>query len=337
MSLVTNISDLAVRVATEIKSLRVLINGNASDLNALTTTAKSNLVAAINELDAAVTAASQSGGASIDDNAIAASTTWSSTKINTTIDNDVAAAVSGLVNGAPLALDTLKELADALEAADESEEIAIILTALDNRVRFDAAQTLTGAQQVQARANIGAGTSDLTIGTTGTTAKAGDYVPSWGEITSKPTTFDPTTHGHAWGEITGKPATFAPSTHSHPSSEITDATSLGRSLITAVDAAAARTAIGAGTSNLVIGTTAGTAKDGAYQPTWAQVTGKPTTFAPTAHTHTASQISDATVAGRAVITATDATAIRNYIGAQPAADIGDTTTDFAAQFVAGLA
>ncbi|MCC3722174.1 head fiber protein [Staphylococcus haemolyticus] len=29
------------------------------------------------------------------------------------------------------------------------------------------------------------------IGTTATTAKAGDYVPAWSEITSKPTTFAP--------------------------------------------------------------------------------------------------------------------------------------------------
>ncbi len=46
--------------------------------------------------------------------------------------------------------------------------------------------------------------------------------------------------------------------------------------------AEARSAIGAGTgnSNLEIGTTASTAKAGNYQPTWAQVTGKPSTFAP---------------------------------------------------------
>ena len=41
------------------------------------------------------------------------------------------------------------------------------------------------------------------------------------------------------------------------------------------NAAAARQAIGAGTSNLAIGTTASTAKAGNYHPTWAQVTGKP--------------------------------------------------------------
>lgn len=45
-------------------------------------------------------------------------------------------------------------------------------------------------------------------------------------------------------------------------------------------AADARTAIGAGTSNLALGTTSSTAKAGDYQPTWAQVSGKPSTFAP---------------------------------------------------------
>lgn len=62
------------------------------------------------------------------------------------------------------------------------------------------------------------------------------------------------------------------------SSNITDATTTGRSVLTATDAAAARSAIGAGTgnSNLAIGTTASTAKAGDYVPAWSEVTGKPT-------------------------------------------------------------
>ena len=50
-TLQTRLQDLATRIATEVKALRTLINGNAADLTALTTTAKSNLVAAINEVD----------------------------------------------------------------------------------------------------------------------------------------------------------------------------------------------------------------------------------------------------------------------------------------------
>lgn len=46
------------------------------------------------------------------------------------------------------------------------------------------------------------------------------------------------------------------------SSQITDATTVGKAVLTAADAAAARTAIGAGTSSLVIGTTSTTAMAG---------------------------------------------------------------------------
>lgn len=53
--------------------------------------------------------------------------------------------------------------------------------------------------------------------------------------------------------------------------DITDATTVGRNVLTAADAAAARTAIGAGTSNLAVGTTASTAKAGNYTPTSAEV------------------------------------------------------------------
>lgn len=50
-----------------------------------------------------------------------------------------------------------------------------------------------------------------------------------------------------WADISGKPATFAPDTHTHTAAQISDATALGRSVLTAASAAAARTAIGATT------------------------------------------------------------------------------------------
>lgn len=49
MSLATRLTDLSTRISTEFKSLRTLINGNQADLSSLNTSAKSNLVAAINE------------------------------------------------------------------------------------------------------------------------------------------------------------------------------------------------------------------------------------------------------------------------------------------------
>ncbi|TXH51652.1 MAG: SGNH/GDSL hydrolase family protein [Desulfurellales bacterium] len=63
------------------------------------------------------------------------------------------------------------------------------------------------------------------------------------------------------------------------STAISDSTPVGRAVLTAADAAAARSAIGAGTSSLVLGTTAGTAKAGDYVPTWSDVTGKPAVIA----------------------------------------------------------
>ncbi|QEE37946.1 MULTISPECIES: hypothetical protein [unclassified Methylobacterium] len=56
-SLTTRLSDLTTRIATEFKSLRTLVNGNASTNAALKTTAKGNLVAAINEIFDRVTGA----------------------------------------------------------------------------------------------------------------------------------------------------------------------------------------------------------------------------------------------------------------------------------------
>lgn len=53
--------------------------------------------------------------------------------------------------------------------------------------------------------------------------------------------------------------------------DITDATAVGKSVIKAADAAAARQAIGAGTSNLKVGATAADAKAGNYAPTTKEV------------------------------------------------------------------
>jgi len=65
----------------------------------------------------------------------------------------------------------------------------------------------------------------------------------------------------------------APAVHNHTASQISDSTATGRSVLTAADAAAARTAIGAGTSSLAIGSTASTAKAGNWFPSFAEVTG----------------------------------------------------------------
>jgi len=157
----------------------------------------------------------------------------------------------------------------------------------------------------------------------------------------------------AWTDITGKPTTFATT-----AALISDATTVGRNVVKAADAAAARTVIGAGTSSLVIGTTAGTAAEGndsrlsnARTPTAhaashadggtdeISVDGSQVTTGTVAigrlptgtsgstvslgnHTHTASQISDSTTIGRSLLTATDAAAARSALTLLPAILLG---------------
>jgi hypothetical protein len=152
MSLATNVTDLATRVATEAKALRTLLNGNAADNSALVTTAKGNLVAAINELAGDIANAS-----GIDDGTTGTTTSWSSSKTA----SEISTATAALVDSAPGTLDTLNELAAAL--GDDANFATTINTALGNRVRYDAAQSLTAPQQAQARTNIAAASAaDLT-------------------------------------------------------------------------------------------------------------------------------------------------------------------------------
>jgi hypothetical protein len=158
-TLETRLRDLATRIGTESKALRTLLNGNAADLAALTTAAKTSLVAALNELQAEISAIVP--GAAIDDASTVANKTWSSTKIN----DAITAAINVLTTGAPVALNTLDELSAAL--GDDANFAATITAALGNRVRVDtAAQGLTAQQKTNARTNIGA---DVTSAETGNT------------------------------------------------------------------------------------------------------------------------------------------------------------------------
>ena len=71
------------------------------------------------------------------------------------------------------------------------------------------------------------------------------------------------------GNITLTPADIgaALAAHTHTSTQISDSTAIGRSILTATTASLARTAIGAGTSSLELGTTASTAAAGNHTHT----------------------------------------------------------------------
>jgi len=153
VTLVTRVSDLATRSGTAYKSIKQLVNGNAADLSALATTANANLVVAINEVKAQAAGAANAAASSVTINdTLTNSTTqtYSVSKINATVQ----AAVAGLVNGSPGALDTLQELASAL--GNDPNYAASVTTALGNRIRVDAAQAFSAPQKLQARANIDA-------------------------------------------------------------------------------------------------------------------------------------------------------------------------------------
>lgn len=152
MSLQTNVQGLATRVATEFKSVRTVLGL----LTNLTTTNKTNLVAAINEVKAvADNAAGVTPGASINDTTASTSTVYSSTKTEAVATAAANTRVNALIAGAPAALDTLSEIADAI-AANQSG-IGSLVDGLNARVRHDVNnQGLTTTQQANARTNIGA-------------------------------------------------------------------------------------------------------------------------------------------------------------------------------------
>lgn len=155
MSLQTQINSFVLRVADEFNTVKT----RTGVLTSLSTTDKTSLVAAINELKGAVLAS-----VSINDAVVALDSTYSSSKIVAALDTLKA----DILGGANSAYDTLLELQQAL-LADQSG-IAALTSSIDKRVRFDAAQTLTVPEQTQALSNIG-GIARTEIGATDT-----DYV-----------------------------------------------------------------------------------------------------------------------------------------------------------------
>lgn len=172
MSLETRIIALAQAVGADVKTLTAA----QGSLSALNTTTKTSLVAAINELLTLIGGA----GAVIDDAAGDGNTgvTWSADKIFDSIEAAKAAVKNDLINGAGAALDTLNELAAAL--GNDPSFAATIAAEVANRVRYDAAQTLTAPQQAQARTNIdAAAASDVSGLITGLGTYDRDYAADY--------------------------------------------------------------------------------------------------------------------------------------------------------------
>jgi hypothetical protein len=136
---------LAQAVGADVKALTLAQGG----LGTLTTSNQSNLVAAVNEIHAAF-------NARLNDASSTSSVTevWSAAKVTAVVDAAKIAVTNSLVDGAASALDTLNELAVAL--GNDANFVTTMTTALGNRLRYDAEQTLTAPQKVQGCANLGA-------------------------------------------------------------------------------------------------------------------------------------------------------------------------------------
>jgi len=145
LSLSARIESLVIRLAQEFNDVRA----RAGNLATLSTVNKSNLVAAINELHAALVSPNV-----INDLVVATTSTYSSSRIVALLGE----LKTEILGGAGPAFDTLLEIQQALQSG--STGLDALLTAVNNRVRFDGAQILSVPQQVQARANIGAASVD---------------------------------------------------------------------------------------------------------------------------------------------------------------------------------
>ena len=134
--LTQSINDGFAQITTLLKQVNNTLKSNQGDLLQLTTTQKSSLVAAINEINASISSSS-----SISDGTTTTTKTWSSTKIST----EITKAINNLINGADVSSDTLKELAD---------KIAALAQADNGLVSASQSQTFTEQQKAQARTNI---------------------------------------------------------------------------------------------------------------------------------------------------------------------------------------
>jgi hypothetical protein len=160
MTLEARVLALAQAIGTDIKALKT----NEGSLAALSTTSKTNLVEAINE----IFTMAQNAGVQINDAAPTSSTTvaYSPQRIASMIND----AISNIVGGAASAYDTFIELQNILQADDTA--IAGLVTSVGNKVSFNASQSLSAAQMAFACANIGVGNYDRDFVADYVTAKA---------------------------------------------------------------------------------------------------------------------------------------------------------------------
>jgi anion-transporting ArsA/GET3 family ATPase len=159
MSLAARLTSAMQSIAADIKNL-ISTRGN---LSSLTTTDKTSLVNSINEVNGLIGSIAE-----IDDNAATSSTTktYSANKLTTLLNN----LKTSILGSASPAYDTLQELQALLEG--DASAISGLLTAVNNRIAYDASQSLNTTQQATACANIGVGNPEIDLVAIYNTAKA---------------------------------------------------------------------------------------------------------------------------------------------------------------------
>lgn len=132
------------RLVTAINNLDNKLGLQVGTLTNLETADKTDIVKALNELKAKIdnVQAQAQSGATINDKATNATSTWSSTKIQAQITK----AITDLIGGSDTANDTLKELADQITALAQAD---------NGLVSASKAQSFTPEQKRQACANLG--------------------------------------------------------------------------------------------------------------------------------------------------------------------------------------
>lgn len=134
--LTQSINDGFAQITTLLKQVNTTLKSNQGDLTKLSTTDKTSLVNALNELKNTIDSKT-----SINDSQTTTANTWSATKIS----NEIATAITNLINGADASSDTLKELADKITALAQAD---------NGLVSASQSQAFTEQQKAQARSNI---------------------------------------------------------------------------------------------------------------------------------------------------------------------------------------
>ena len=134
--LTQSINDGFAQITTLLKQVNSTLKSNQGDLLQLTTTQKSSLVAALNEIKASI-----SSSPSISDTTTTTTNTWSSWFFSA----EITKAINNLINGADVSSDTLKELADKITALAQAD---------NGLVSAKVSQSFTAPEKLQARNNI---------------------------------------------------------------------------------------------------------------------------------------------------------------------------------------